>query len=234
MRLAPEGWPFVLAGAGITLILALAGWMLGSLLPGWLRLVLFWGGGAVLLLTFFTLFFFRNPEPSIPPREDRVVAPGEGRVVQIVQVEEPEYLQGPATRISIFLTVFNVHLQRAPLSGEVEYVRYNPGKYLAAWNPKASELNEQASIGIRTRWGKIMVRQIAGLVARRVVTDPTEGDEVERGRRIGLIRFGSRVDLFLPPAWELTCQEGDGVRVGETVLALAPPEVHPEGETEGE
>jgi phosphatidylserine decarboxylase len=104
----------------------------------------------------------------------------------------------------------------------VAYRHYNPGKYLAAWNPKASEENEQASVGIESVGGKVLVRQIAGLVARRVVTDHQEGDHVFRGDRIGIIRFGSRVDLFVPPQWEITCKEGDKVRVGESVLARIP------------
>jgi len=222
MRLAPEGWPFILIGLAATGVLAALSWTLGSSMPPMLRTSLLWGAGILALLTLFTVFFFRNPTPDIPTGDDLVVAPGEGRVIQITQVEEPEFLKGPATRISIFLTVFNVHLQRAPISGEVGYRHYNPGKYLAAWNPKASEENEQASIGIVSGSHRVLVRQIAGLVARRVVTDHSEGEMVSRGDRIGIIRFGSRVDLFIPPGWEVTCREGDKVKVGETVLARIP------------
>ena len=222
MRLAPEGWPFILIGLAATGVLAALSWTLGSSMPPMLRTSLLWGAGILALLTLFTDFFFRNPTPDIPTGDDLVVAPGEGRVIQITQVEEPEFLKGPATRISIFLTIFNVHLQRAPISGEVGYRHYNPGKYLAAWNPKASEENEQASIGIVSGPHRVLVRQIAGLVARRVVTDHSEGEMVSRGDRIGIIRFGSRVDLFIPPGWEVTCREGDKVKVGETVLARIP------------
>jgi len=221
IRLAPEGWPFILAAAALTAILAAGGW--GVAAPGsiW-RGILLWGAGVMLLLTLFVIFFFRDPAPSVPADGSLVVAPGSGRVIQIVDVEEPVFMEGPATRISIFLSVFNVHVQRAPITGEVTYVHYNPGKYLAAWNPKASQENEQASVGIRSGSHRVLVRQIAGLVARRVVTDPMEGESVIRGERIGLIRFGSRVDLFLPPEWEIFCQKGDPVRVGETVLARIP------------
>lgn len=222
MRLAPEGWPFILVGVAATGILAALSWTLGSSMPPTLKTSLLWGAGILALLTLFTVFFFRNPIPDIPTGDDLVVAPGEGRVIQITQVEEPEFLKGPATRISIFLTVFNVHLQRAPISGEVGYRHYNPGRYLAAWNPKASEENEQASIGIVSGPHRVLVRQIAGLVARRVVTDHSEGEMVSRGDRIGIIRFGSRVDLFIPLGWEVTCREGDKVKVGETVLARIP------------
>ena len=224
IRLAPEGWPFILIGLAATGLLAGLCWTLGSSLPPVPRTGLLWGTWILGLLTLFTFFFFRNPTPDIPTGDDLVVAPGEGRVIQITQVEEPEFLKGPAARISIFLTVFNVHLQRAPISGEVGYRHYNPGKYLAAWNPKASEENEQASIGIQSGPHRVLVRQIAGLVARRVVTDHSEGETVSRGDRIGIIRFGSRVDLFIPPGWEVICREGDKVRVGETVLARIPSE----------
>lgn len=222
IRLAPEGWPFIIAGAALAAVLALLAWSLtGGPGSSW------WAGllgvsGLVLLLTLFSVYFFRNPVPEIPEDPALVLSPGSGRVIQVATVDEAEFMGGAATRISIFLSVFNVHVQRAPVSGEVLFVRYNPGRYLAAWNPKASEENEQASIGIRTGSGRVLVRQIAGLVARRIVTDPEEGDRVERGQRIGLIRFGSRVDLFLPTDWTVLCEEGDPVDVGETPLARMP------------
>ncbi|MFO8174624.1 MAG: phosphatidylserine decarboxylase family protein [Longimicrobiales bacterium] len=229
IRLAPEGWPFIIIGAVVTGVLVLSGWALGGHVgPAW-RAGLLAAAGAMLLLTLFTVFFFRNPEPTVPADGGLVVAPGSGRVIQITEVEEPTFMKGPATRISIFLSVFNVHVQRAPLSGEVRLVRYDPGRYLAAWNPKASEENEQASIGIQAGPHRVLVRQIAGLVARRVVTDPVEGDTVTRGERIGIIRFGSRVDLFLPPDWEILCDKGDPVRVGETPLARIPDPSGPDG-----
>jgi phosphatidylserine decarboxylase len=174
------------------------------------------------MLTLFTLFFFRDP-PRTPPEGDRLVlSPADGRVIQITSVDEPTFLEGPATRISIFLSIFDVHLQRAPLSGTVGHRSYNPGGFAPAWAEKASDENEQASLGIESDAGRILVRQIAGLVARRVVTDPEEGDTLLRGERIGIIRFGSRVDLFLPPDWEVTCTKGDRAVAGETVLALTP------------
>jgi len=222
MRIAPEGWPFVLIGLAITVLLALSAGFQGSTFGPASRSLLVWMATLTGILTVFTLYFFRNPTPAPPQGEELVLAPGEGRVIQIVQMDEPNFLQGPSTRISIFLSIFNVHVQRAPISGTVGYRSYDPGKYLAAWNPKASEENEQASVGIRSGGHRVLVRQIAGLVARRVVTDPVEGDSVARGGRIGLIRFGSRVDLFIPPEWEVTCREGDKVKVGETVVARIP------------
>jgi len=215
LRLAREGYPFVT----IALLLCAAAWLLASRTGG---IVL--GGLAVLfsLLALFVLWFFRNPTPRLPDDGAMVVAPGQGKVIDIREIEEPSFLGGTARRITIFLSVFDVHVQRAPVSGRVEHRSYKPGKYLVAWLEKASEDNEQASLGITTPHGKVLVRQIAGLVARRIITDPVEGDAVERGQRIGLIRFGSRVDLFVPLEWEVTCGVGDRVRVGATPLARLP------------
>jgi len=150
------------------------------------------------------------------------VAPGQGKVMSISEVDEPTFMGGTARRITIFLSVFDVHVQRAPVSGLVEHRVYKQGKYLAAWNEKASADNEQSSIGISTPHGKVLVRQIAGLIARRIVSDPSDGDQVVRGSRIGLIRFGSRVDLFIPLDWEVVSSVGDRVRVGSSVLARFP------------
>jgi phosphatidylserine decarboxylase len=215
LRLAREGYPFVT----IALLLCAAAWVLASRTGG---IVL--GSLAVLftLLALFVLYFFRNPEPRLPADGALVVAPGQGKVIDIREIEEPSFLGSTARRITIFLSVFDVHVQRAPVSGRVEHRSYKPGKYLVAWLEKASEDNEQASLGITTPHGKVLVRQIAGLVARRIITDPHEGDAVERGQRIGLIRFGSRVDLFVPLEWEVTCSVGDRVRVGATPLARLP------------
>lgn len=223
MRIAPEGWPFILIGLAVSAILALSAAFQGTAWSPSTRGLLYGAAGLAGVLTLFTVYFFRNPTPSIPSDESLVLAPGEGKVIQIVQVDEPVFIQGPATRISIFLSVFNVHVQRAPISGIVGYRDYTPGKYLAAWNPKASEENERASVGIQSGDHRVLVRQIAGLIARRVVTDPMEGDSVTRGQRFGLIRFGSRVDLFFPPEWEVVAEEGDKVKVGESVLARTSP-----------
>jgi phosphatidylserine decarboxylase len=191
----------------------------------WLR------GVAALLsvLSLFTLWFFRDPTPVLPEDAGAVVAPGHGKVISISEVDEPTFMEGPARRITIFLSIFDVHVQRAPVSGLVEHRSYKPGKYLAAWNEKASADNEQSSIGISTPQGKVLVRQIAGLIARRIVSDPSEGDEVARGARIGLIRFGSRVDLFTPLDWQLVSSVGDRVRVGSSVLARFPLSDHAPG-----
>lgn len=213
MSFAREGYPF----AGASLLVAGACWAGvwmgegGGVLKGTAWIL---SAGAV-----FVLWFFRDPDPSLPSDADLVVAPGQGKIVAIQDVEEHTFMAGPARKISIFLSVFDVHVQRAPVSGTVEFQAYDPGKYVAAWLEKASDDNEQASLGIATEKGRVLVRQIAGLIARRIITDASEGDRVERGKRFGLIRFGSRVDLFVPMHWEVLCAVGDKVRVGTTVIA---------------
>ena len=223
MSFAREGYPFVAIGV----LLAALGWVgVAAGIGGpWLRGV----AGLLSLIPLFTLWFFRDPAPVVPEDAGAVVAPGQGKVISISEVDEPTFMGGPARRITIFLSILDVHVQRAPVSGLVEHRAYSPGKYLAAWNEKASADNEQSSIGLSTAHGRVLVRQIAGLIARRIVSDPSEGDEVVRGSRIGLIRFGSRVDLFIPLDWEVVSSVGDRVRVGSSVLARFPLADRPSG-----
>jgi phosphatidylserine decarboxylase len=218
VRFAREGYPFI--GAGLVLAaLGWTGWATGF--AGLFGQVL---AASLTVLALFILWFFRDPERVDPVGQELVVAPGEGRVILVEEADEPTYLAGPARKISIFLSVFDVHVQRAPVAGTVEHRVYRPGAYAVAWADKASEDNEQASLGLATPHGKVLVRQLAGLVARRIVTYPSEGESVERGERIGIIRFGSRVDLFLPLEWEITCAVGDRAVAGRTVLARQPVE----------
>jgi phosphatidylserine decarboxylase len=216
VKFAREGYPFAAAG----LLLAAAGWTAAYLRVGGLAAEI--AAGSVSGLAVFVLWFFRDPEPDIPSDEGLVVAPGQGKILLIEDVDEETFMAGPARKITIFLSVFDVHVQRAPVSGTVEHRVYKPGAYAVAWLEKASDDNEQSSLGITTPNGPVLVRQIAGLIARRIITDPSEGDTVERGRRFGLIRFGSRVDLFLPRDWEVLCSVGDRVRVGSSILARQP------------
>lgn len=222
IRVAPEGWPFVLMGLFLTLgAAALAHFGLSE--ASGLHLIL----KAVALLfgifTLFTVYFFRNPKRQRMDAVGLVLSPADGRIVEIAQEGPTDLYLQPSTRISIFLSIFNVHVQRAPLTGRVGLKLYKPGKYLAAWNPKASQDNEQATLGLDAGPNRqIMVRQIAGLIARRIVTDPEKGDLVPQGSRIGLIRFGSRVDLFIPRDWELSCGLGDKVKGGLTEMARIP------------
>ncbi len=217
MRFAREGLPFLIAGV-VTLVVLWSVLEVGPWQGRWARASLSALAVLALVFTLFTAYFFRDPDRVIPTEPGLVVAPADGRVLSVEEVDETTFMGGRARRVTIFLNVFNVHVQRSPVSGVVRHYEYRPGKYLVAWEPKASELNEQASLGIETPEGPVLVRQIAGLVARRIVTRPREGDTLERGARYGLIRFGSRVDLFVPVSWEIAVEPGDQVRAGSSVI----------------
>src|SRR2546426_1540860 len=213
MRVAAEGWPFILPGWTLA---GVGAWGAGRGIA-WL-----WIPEAILFaLAVWLLVFFRDPERG-GRRGDRFILPrADGRSVDVAVVHEPMYLKTEATRISIFMNVLDVHVNRYPLSGSIELVHRNPGKFLHAASEKASLDNEQASVGIRGPAGPVLVRQIAGLIARRIVTDGRTGDRVAQAQRMGMIRFGSRVDVFLPrssrPAVRVSV--GDRVRAGASVLA---------------
>ena len=206
MRIAREGWPFI----GVAWLLAVAGGLL------WLPIGILLGVVAI-----WVVAFFRDPiRPG--PRGDRyVIAAAEGHVVHVIETDEPMYVKERSVRISIFLSVFDVHVNRYPVDGTIELVHYNKGKFLHAADEKASLDNEQSSIGMSGPRGRVLVRQIAGLIARRIVTDSKVGDQAAQGARLGLIRFGSRTDVFLPLSARpvVKVKPGDRVRVGGTVLA---------------
>ncbi len=200
VRMASEGWVFVLPLAGATVLSALVGW---------------WGvTGVGLVLTVGVALFFRDPERSIPQTPETIVSPADGRVMEIV----PENAQ--TRRISIFLSLWDVHINRAPYGGVVQSVVYTPGKFLAAYRQEASWVNEANTITIADHGREFMVKQIAGILARRIVCRVQPGDTLEKGQRYGLIRFGSRTDLLLPATAEIAVQVGDVVRGGETILAF--------------
>ena len=219
MRLAREGRLFVWPALALTAVAWLWALMAGREGATWAYAV----AAGLTVITGFLLYFFRDPERTPPVDEDVVVAPGDGRIVEITEVDEPDFFGGPCRRISIFLSVFDVHVQRAPLGGTVRHRSARSGGFGVAWSAEASETNAQASLGIDARDGRLLVRQIVGLVARRIVTYPREGDVVRRGERIGIILFGSRVDLFLPLHWTLLCERGDVTRAGRTPLARVDP-----------
>ncbi len=171
------------------------------------------------LFVAFTLFFFRDPERHGPRGSDLVLAAADGKIVGIDEVNEPDYIKGKCLRISIFLSIFDVHINRAPVSGVVEYFTYRKGEFLPAYKKDASRLNEQTVIGIRSEKAKILVKQIAGILARRIVCYIREGSRVEQGERFGMIRFGSRTEIFVPLSAKPTVKVGDKVRAGETVVA---------------
>jgi phosphatidylserine decarboxylase len=175
------------------------------------------------IIALWVAYFFRDPERTGPRGEQVIIAPADGKVLLIQQVDEPTFMGGKANRVSIFMNVFNVHVNRYPVSGTVKYLSYNPGKFLNAAAEKSSLENEQMSVGIETPRGRILTRQIAGLIARRIVTYSKQDEKVEQGQRMGLIRFGSRVDVFVPLDAKILVKVGDITIAGVTVIAeLAP------------
>jgi phosphatidylserine decarboxylase len=182
-----------------------------ALLPGWK-----WPAALLIFLGLFVLYFFRDPERAIPSEPGAVVSPADGRVVEIVE----EAFEGkPGRRVSIFLSVWDVHVNRAPSAGTIRRVEYRPGRFYAALRARASAENEQNVIRLATPAGEMVFKQIAGWIARRVICWKREGDVVARGERVGMIRFGSRVDVWLPPAAEITVRRGQKVSGGASVLA---------------
>jgi phosphatidylserine decarboxylase len=179
-----------------------------------------WAPIVPLALLAFTLSFFRDPAVNVPPDTKLIVAPATGKIVEIKTVQEPLFLNGEATMVAIFLSVFDVHVQRAPIDGEIKVVQYNRGKFLDARDPNASFQNENRVVGIESADGfRVTVRQIAGLIARRIVGWADQGAVVAKGERLGMIRFGSRVELFLPRGTEIAAKVGDYAKGGETILA---------------
>jgi phosphatidylserine decarboxylase len=166
-----------------------------------------------------TANFFRDPDRVTPEGDRHIIAPADGRIVEVKQLEESEYLHSRATRISIFMSPLNVHVNRNPISGSVEHVRYVRGEYFAAYEDKASEKNEQTVVGVRNEHGKVLYKQIAGFVARRIVCPLKVGDTVKAGERFGMIKFGSRVDVFVPGNTNVKVSVGESTVAGETVLA---------------
>jgi phosphatidylserine decarboxylase len=174
----------------------------------------------ILVLLFTILQFFRNPKRTTNLDENAIIAPVDGKVVVIEEVEEPEYFKGKRLQVSIFMSPINVHVTRYAMSGVVKYSKYHPGQYLVAWHPKASTDNERTTIVLENPvFGEVLYRQIAGALARRIVNYANEGDTIVQGTDAGFIKFGSRVDLYLPIGTELTVKLGDKVKGGTQVVA---------------
>jgi phosphatidylserine decarboxylase len=212
IRTAPEGRWFIVGAWVVELVLILAAVRTGA--GAWIAASVLWFALAV-----WVVAFFRDPERAWTRGDRLIVAPADGKVVSVIEVEEPAFLAGRARRVSIFMNVFDCHVNRYPTDGTVAYRHYNPGAFGHAAAEKSSLSNEQASVGLATPRGKLLVRQIAGLVARRIVTDDEVGTPVHQGERMGMIRFGSRVDLFLPLDTRVLVHVGDTTRVGVTVVA---------------
>ena len=168
----------------------------------------------------FVAYFFRNPNREVFMTNDSIIlAPADGRIVVIEEADEKEYFKSRRIQVSIFMSPTNVHVNRSPISGVINYFRYHEGKYLVAWHPKSSEQNERTTWVIANQRTEILLRQIAGAMAKRIVTYFEEGQEVQQGADIGFIKFGSRVDLFLPLDAKIEVEIGDKVRGNETVIA---------------
>jgi phosphatidylserine decarboxylase len=172
------------------------------------------------VIALWVAYFFRDPSRTGERGEQLVIAPADGKIVMITEVDEPTFIKDRAIRVSIFMNVFNVHVNRYPVSGIVRYVDRKAGRFMNAAAAQASMENEQTSVGIESGSNHVLVRQIAGLIARRIVTDAKEGDHVRQGDRMGLIRFGSRVDLFLPTTATMRVKVGDATYAGITVLGV--------------
>jgi phosphatidylserine decarboxylase len=231
MRIAPEGWVVIIPFCLIVLALpVVAGVVLALLgMSGLMAAVAGPLGFVSLLLIVWCFWFFRDPERVVPAGENLLISPADGKVIIVDQAPMPKELQGgevsgqPVPRIAIFLNVFNVHVNRVPASGTIEKVVYTPGQFLTASLDKASTDNERSTVLMRDTAGRrIGFAQIAGLVARRIVNHLKPGQQVTIGERFGLIRFGSRAELFLPPGTAISVKVGEKVIAGETVLAVLP------------
>jgi len=202
-----EGFPFLGIGAGLALLLGLLGWTVVAV--------------AAAGLTLFAAWFFRNPARVIPQGPGLVVAPGDGTVIAIEEEFESRFLKDRSVRLTIFLNVFDVHVNRIPCEGVVEDIQYQRGAFLLASNPEATLKNEQNALFLRTAQGaKVLCVQVAGLIARRIVCWLSPGERVMRGERFGLIRFGSRMDTYLPLGTELKVAVGQRVKGGETIVGV--------------
>jgi phosphatidylserine decarboxylase len=205
LPIAHQGWPFILPLLGLA-VLGLA------LMPV--------GGWFLLALTGFVAYFFRDPERSIPPEPGLLLSPADGKIVAVNPLQH-DPAQPSGMLVSIFLSVFDVHINRVPIAGTVVDVRYQPGKFLPAFRADASDLNEQNMVTLQAGGTRVIIKQIAGILARRIVCYVKAGDKLSTGQRFGLIRFGSRVDIFIPPEFAVCARLGQRVRGGESVLASA-------------
>ncbi len=203
--IAKEGYPYIFVLATVTVAFYLLWGLPASVFPF-----------AGLL---FVLYFFRDPERTPPDGKELAVAPADGRIIKIDHIEEPDFIRSRTLRISIFMSPFNVHVNRSPLDGKISRVEHRKGGFKAAYTDLAALENEHISMLLDTDFGPVLVRQIAGLVARRIVCRMREGDSLKKGQRYGIIKLGSRVDLFLPPDSEPVVKVNDRVKAGSTVVA---------------
>jgi len=207
IKLAPEGYPFILGFFGLTILVFLfAPW--GALLP--------------LALTFFMAYFFRDPERNTPEGKNVLVSPADGKVILIHKAYEDKFLKGDAIEVSIFMSPLDVHVNRAPCEGTVEEVVHTSGRFLSAFKHEASLQNDNIAMLLNSRYGRILIRQVAGFLARRAVCRVKKGDSLSKGERYGIIKFSSRLDIYLPKEVNLRVKLGDRVKAGETVIGEMP------------
>ncbi len=207
MKLAPEGYPFILVFLALTVAAAF-------LMP--------WGVPVPIVLTLFMLFFFRDPERRVPEEADILVSPADGKVILIRSMYEERFLKSDAIEVSIFMSPLDVHVNRAPCDGSVEAVVRTPGKFFSAFKQEASLQNENIAMLLNTKYGRILVRQVAGSLARRAVCRVKPGDTVRKGERYGIIKFSSRLDLYFPKNTLIKVALGDRVKAGETIIGKMP------------
>lgn len=208
LPIAPDAWSFVWKLALAAVLTRLVGWSLVA----WV----------LAALAGFTLFFFRDPDRLPPADATLLVSPADGKILRIEPVAHDPFLGGPATKVAIFLSVFNVHINRSPLAGTILFQQYRPGKMLPAWKSHVSDENERNSIGLEGQGVRIIVNQLTGLIARRIVSRVSVGDTLARGQRYGLIKFGSCTEFVVPSNVEVLVKVGDKVRGGETAVARLP------------
>ncbi|PKD44532.1 phosphatidylserine decarboxylase family protein [Rhodohalobacter barkolensis] len=210
--LAKEGFSTITVVFAFSLIVIFA----LSYAPIWVGYIIY---PILAALCGLVLYFFRDPDRVTPQDDSLIISPADGKVVLIQDVQEDEYVGEEVTQVSIFLSPLNVHVNRNPVSGKVEYLKYYPGKYLMAWEDHASEMNERAHFGVRHPSGiKMMFKQITGFLARRIVYHIKEGDELKAGERFGIMKFGSRMDLLLPKSVKINVKIGDNTVAGESII----------------
>ncbi|MFZ4635090.1 MAG: phosphatidylserine decarboxylase family protein [Saprospiraceae bacterium] len=213
-RLHREGYSIIIGYGVMAVVLGLLFWFF---LPRFLALLLLAG---LVVLGVLVVQFFRDPARALPRVDDKLIyAPADGKVCAIEEVDEPEYFQGRRLLVSIFMSPLNVHVNRNPVSGTVAYYQYHSGRYLTAWHPKSSTENERSTVVYKTPHGEVLMRQVAGAVARRICSYVKTGDPVVQGEEMGFIKFGSRVDLYLPLDIQLTAKLDDDVRGKLDVVA---------------
>ena len=196
----------------ISLLLIISGIFVSNNIYKYLSIIL------ALFLMGFTLYFFRDPDRKINPNPNQILSPADGKILLIKDVFEDKFLKSDATQISIFMSPLDVHINRCPIGGKVKYLQYFEGKFLPAFNDKASQENERTEIGIENKNVKVLFTQVAGIVARRIICNLKINDEVKQGEKFGMIKFGSRSDIFVPTNWELKVKPGQQVYGGKTVL----------------